>query len=185
MTAARAPNAQRTPAEQLAWLHGQMARKVAPKARAKPGNPERRQQEAVVAWLRRVLPRGSKVFAIVNEAPAQSKTRLGKARFYQARRKAGVLDDMTDLGIILHEGRTVWLEMKAATGVVKHGQHELHADLRALGHQVGVGTCIDTARHVLRAAGVVLSESAAEPSRPAHVRVAKPRAALPKDRVPW
>lgn len=170
-------------AREAAWI-GTLA-KPAAKPKVKRGNPERRQQEAVVAWLRRVLPRGSKVFAIVNEAPAQSKTGLGKARFYQARRKAGVLDDMTDLGVILPEGRTVWLEMKAATGVVQPGQIDLHGDLHALGHQVGIATCIDTARHVLRAAGVVLSESAAEPSREARVRVAKPRARLPADRMPF
>ena len=170
-----------TPAEELAWLHEQ----AAPRAKKKAGTPERNGQIAVVAWMRQVLPLGSKVFAIVNEAPTASKNGFAKARYYAKRRAAGVLDDMTDLGVILPEGRTVWLEMKALKGVVRDGQDALHTDLRALGHQVGVATCIDTARHVLRAAGVTLRESAAEPSRPAKVRVAKPRTRLLNDPVPW
>lgn len=139
---------------------------------------ERPAQESVVAWLRAVLPAGSRVFAVVNEAPAKG-TGFARARFYQKRRKAGVLDGMPDLGIILPGGECAWVEMKRPVGgELRADQAELHRELRALGHRVGVATCIDTARHLLREWGVPLRESAAEPSRAAKVRVQKARAVL-------
>lgn len=143
-------------------------------ARRRRGNPERVRQVVVVRWLRGVLPPGWKVAAIVNEAPAAASDPLARARFYEARRRAGVLDGMTDLVVIGAAPAIVWLEMKNAGGELTEAQDDMHRDLRALGWHVGVAVDVPTARWVLRQAGVPLAETPDLPAWPAAVRVAKP-----------
>lgn len=156
-----------------------------PKKRAKVG-PERLQQQAVVPYLRQVLPAGSKVAAIVNEAPAKAKNRIARSRFYRARTKAGVLGGMPDIVCALPGGQVLWIEMKApVTGRLSEGQRDMHADMQAIGHKVGCATDIETARWLLHEWKVPLREPAGAPMRPATVRVAKARTRLPADRVPF
>ena len=73
------------------------------------------------------------------------------------RKAEGVAAGFPDLGILLPGGRAVFLEMKAAkTGRLSDAQRARHAELRALGFEVGVATCIDTARDALLGMGVSL-----------------------------
>lgn len=155
------------------------------KTRAKVG-PERLQQQAVVPYLRQVLPSGSKVAAIVNEAPAEAKTGLARSRYYRARQKAGVLGGMPDIVCALPGGRVLWIEMKAPkSGRLSEGQRDIHADMRAIGHQVGCATSIETARWLLHEWKVPVREPAGAPMWPAKVGGAKPRVRLPADKVPF
>lgn len=156
-----------------------------PKKRAKIG-PERLQQQAVVPYLRQVLPTGSKVAAIVNEAPAKAKDKRARSRFYNARKKAGVLAGMPDIVCALPGGRVLWIEMKAPmSGRLSEDQHDMHTDMLAIGHQVGCAVSIETARWLLNEWKVPLREPAGAPMWPAVVRVAKPRARLSTDRLPF
>ena len=147
-------------------------------------SPEREQQVAVVRWLRLVLPARSLVMAIPNEETPRSLAAGVRAQVFQKRRAAGVLNGAPDLVCALPSGRVVWLEMKAPTGgVLSEHQQAVHAQLRALGHHVGIATDIETARGVMLAAGVYLREAASEPVRVAVVRRAR-GARLPADAVP-
>ena len=123
----------------------------------------------MVRWLRLVLPRGSLVNHVPNEEVPRTLDPGVRAHVFQKRRAAGVLNGWPDIQATIPGGRIVFLEMKAPTGgVLSVEQQEIHRQLRALGHHVGVATDIETARGVMLAAGVALAESQHEP-----VRVAK------------
>lgn len=171
------------------WLGAQGRKTMKPRASRAPAPLEKDVQEAVVAWLRRVLPSGSVVQAVRNEAAPRSKAPHARARFHAARKKAGLEWGFPDLVLIV-PGRTLFLELKRPVdGEVRASQADMHARIRATGHTVGVATCIDTARRALLDAGVPLAEAAGQPAPAAKVRTAKARRrgrsfALAADRVP-
>jgi hypothetical protein len=147
---------------------------------------EKPTQRKILAWLHQVLPLGSLVSATMNESMPKSKDPGQMARYFQQRKASGVVTGWPDLSIVLPGGRIVFLEAKRPVGgVLSAAQQDVHAQLRALGHHVGVASSIETARHVLREAGVPLRESAAEQAEVAHVRLAKPRVALLDDGLPF
>lgn len=161
------------------------------KSRAKPIPRERPQQEAVVEWLRLVLPEGSKVFAIKNEEAPKSKNKWGQVQFQKMRKSAGVLSGMPDLGLDM-PGRFAYIEMKAPAdeadghkaGIVSSGQQDMHAALTANGHPVGVATDIESARFFLLSIGVELREARGQFTRRAVVRVARRKDGL-NDPLPF
>lgn len=171
--------------DELGWL-GAQARKPAPKR--KNASPERIIQRAIIAYLRRVCP-GAIVGAITNEERGRGDTPLQRARFGMARKRSGVLTGLPDILVLLPDGRTLLIEVKAPGGVLSEAQAEMHTRIRATGHTVGVATCIDTARRVLLDAGVTLAEAVGQPAPAAKVRTVKARRkgrsfALPADRLP-
>lgn len=178
-------SAQRTPAEQLAWLHEQMARKVPRKSRGKPLPPERAAQQSVVAYLHRVLP-GAVVQCVKNEAAPRSMTDQQRMNFHAMRKRDGLTWGFPDLILMLADGRVGLVEMKRPIGgTVSTVQDDLHAKLCGMGHLVGMATCQDTMRHLLHSWGVQTQEAAGAPMHEAKVRVAKAKARLLMDRMPF
>lgn len=127
--------------------------RVAAEAKAKRGTPERDAQRAVVAWLRKA---GCIVAASVNEAPADSSDPDKRARFYAARKRAGVLTGWPDLTVVTPGGRTFWVEMKSAKGKPSAAQAELHEDMRRRGCVVIVGRDIWSVERGMQDAGITL-----------------------------
>ncbi len=173
---------------ELAWL-GEQTGKSAKKPRAKLVARERMAQRAVLRWLELVLPPGSMTAAADNEAAAGSKDPLARARYGMRRKASGIVTGWPDLVIVLPAGRVVWLEMKAQDGRLSEAQARVHAQLRTIGHHVGVAVDVDTARRVLLDAGVPLREAPGQPAPAAKVRTVKARCrgrsfALPADRLP-
>lgn len=171
------------------WLGAQARKPAKTRVSQAPAPLEKDVQEAVVAWLRRVLPPGSIVQCVRNEAAPRSKAPHARARFHAARKKAGLEWGFPDLALIV-PGRTLFLELKRpASGEVSAAQADMHARIRATGHAVGLATSIEEVRWFLRGEGVPLAEDAAEPAHPAKVRTVKARCrgkpfALPADRLP-
>lgn len=152
--------------------------------RAKRATPERDQQQAVVKWLRIVLP-GAIVQHVKNEAPPASSTPQGCMRFHAKRKADGLVWGFPDLIVNLTGGGVCYIEMKAPiTGVLSAAQQGVHAVLRVAGHRVGCATCIETARFLFHEWGIPLREAAGQPMRPAVVRLA-PRVSLAADAVPF
>lgn len=156
---------------------------------AKNAQPERAVARTCIAWMRQMLPVGSIVGAIPNEQRGTGKTELQRARYGMARKRSGVLTGMPDAVAALPDGRTIWIEFKAPGGLVSLAQDTLHTRLRSMGHTVILADSIETCRGGLLAAGVVLRETAGQAVAVAvavaKMRVAKPKARLPADRVPW
>lgn len=126
-----------------------------PKAAApKRGTPERDQQRAVVAYLRKA---GCIVAASVNEAPADASDPDKRARFYASRARAGVQKGWPDLTVIAPGGRIFFVEMKSAKGRPTVAQTELHADMRRRGCIVLVARDIWSLQAEMEQAGIVLS----------------------------
>lgn len=123
-------------------------------ARPKRGNPERVAQISVKTWLHLVFP-GCIVAASVNEAPSNSVNPFERARFYGARKRAGVVSGFPDLTVLLDGGRVFFIEMKSATGRLSENQRLVHQKLRSLGHVVIVARDIETASAALRAEGLI------------------------------
>lgn len=141
--------------------------------RAKSTNPERQAQKAIVEWLRLVLPRGSLVWAVVNEIPGRSANQISRARYGEKLKAFGVLTGVPDLTIVLPAGRVKFIETKRPTGgVVSDAQQGIHEALRAAGHAVGVCVDIESARAFLTEQGVRLNEAAGQLARHATVRKA-------------
>lgn len=115
--------------------------------------PERDQQRAVVAWLRKA---GCIVAASVNEAPADASDPDKRARFYASRARAGVQRGWPDLTVVTPRGQVVWIEMKAPGGKPTATQAELHAAMRARGCIVIVGRDVWSVQDAMRSAGVSL-----------------------------
>jgi hypothetical protein len=152
----------------------------------KRGSPERSAQTAFIRWARLVLPPGSLVAAIKNEEAPRSSDPMARARFQMARKASGVLVGMPDVVCVLPEGRTDWCEMKAPqNGVISLNQQGVHDRMRSMGHQVIIATSIETARGALQQIGIPLHEAAGQAVAVAKVRVAKPRARLTSDRMPF
>jgi hypothetical protein len=125
--------------------------------RRKRASPERSAQVSVVAALKRSLPPGSIVAAVKNEHAPKGLTKEQRIRFFAKRKAEGVNAGFPDLIILLPGGRTFLLEMKAPkNGRLSDAQREMHAAIRAIGHEVGVARCIDSALLALRQAGVAV-----------------------------
>ena len=153
--------------------------------------PERQRQRSVVQWARMVLPIGSKVFAVDNEAAPKVDPMLRKEerekqvrRYGAARRKSGILTGFPDLGVILPGGASCWIEMKDVGGLVSSVQQDMHDDLRAVGHHVGVATDIDTCRRLFIWWGIMLREPPGQPTPQPKVRYARREPRLVDDAVP-
>lgn len=162
----------------------------APRTNCVPPPLERDIQAGIVAWLRAVLPPGSIVQAVRNEAAPRSKAPHARARFHAARKRAGLEWGFPDLMCLLPGARVLFLELKRpASGEVSAAQADMHRRIRGAGHAVGLATCVEEARWFLRQHGVTLHEGSGEPAREAKVRTVKARIggsrfALPADKVP-
>lgn len=159
------------------WLGAQAAAPTKRGHNAAPEPSERQAQRAIVDWARRVLPPGSIVHHVANQAPAESDN-------YRANLALdGQVSGWPDLALCLPAGRgwpaVVWLEVKRPGGVVSVAQREVIERLALAGHAVGIAVGIESARHVLAQFGVPLAEASGLPMAPAGVRYAKP----PKVRV--
>lgn len=153
--------------------------------RKRRATPERSVQVALLRWLRLVLPDGSLVAAIKNEEAPHSADPLARARFQMARKATGTLVGMPDLLCVLPRGRVIFIEVKAPDcGLLSLAQQGVHERFASLGHPVVLATSLETARHGLHQLGIPLREAAGQATAVARVRVAKPRNAMPKDRLP-
>jgi len=122
----------------------------------KRGNPERLAQVQVISYLRRALPDGNIVFAIVNEQRGDSSNKFGRARFGQARKASGVLTGVPDICCIIPGHPTVWIEMKSSVGRLTDMQRDMHRRIAAAGQVVGVVRSIEDAIALMDQAGVPL-----------------------------
>lgn len=122
----------------------------------KRGNPERLAQVQVVSYLRRALPDGNVVFAIVNEQRGDSSSKFGRARFGQARKATGVVTGIPDVCCIIPGHPTVWIEMKSQVGRLSDMQREVHRKMAAAGQVVGVVRSIEDAMALMDGAGIPL-----------------------------
>lgn len=176
-------------AAEVDWIMAQAATSATRGTARAPVPLEKDIQETIVAWLRRVLPAGSIVQAVRNEAAPRSKAPHARARYHAKRMRAGLAWGFPDLVLIV-PGRTLFLELKRpASGEVSATQADMHRRIRDTGHAVGLATGVEEARWFLREQGVPLSEGATEPAREAKVRTVKARIGrsgfrLPADKVP-
>lgn len=128
----------------------------------KPGNPERVAQRKVKKWFEAW---GWMVQASFVEQGAASKDPTKRARFGAARKASGAKTGFPDLTCISPTGRTVYVEMKSATGKLSPAQIEVHADLRARGCVVVMGRDVASVRDALLAEGVVVEMRPALPAQ--------------------
>lgn len=140
----------------VAELRQRKPRAAKGEATKRRATPERDQQRAVVAWLRKA---GCIVAASVNEAPADASDPDRRARFYASRAKAGVQKGWVDLTVITPRGQVWFLEMKSAKGKPTAAQAELHAEMRARGCIVIVGRDVWSVQDAMREAGVSLERT--------------------------
>jgi hypothetical protein len=108
-------------------------------------NHEAHEQTALVNYLRwkwKILPDAPMIAAIPNGG-------FRNPREGTNLRRQGVLKGIPDLVLIFSEGRTCWIEMKAAGGSVSPEQRLMHASLEKLGHDVMVAYgCSDAIRQL-------------------------------------
>ena len=141
------------------------ARKPAGLLAVAPQPTERQAQRTVLQWLALVLPPGSMVHHVANEAAVNPKwTPHQKARYFEERRKDGVLLGFPDLLILLPGRKLVLVEMKRPDGERRGGQlskeqKALHPQLLARGFPLVVARTIEDVAAVLRADGVPLREA--------------------------
>ena len=147
--------------------------------------PERTVQRSLLDWLRRVLPQGSIVAAVVNEQAGSSSDPMARARFGMARKASGVVSGWPDLVACIPGGRSFYVEVKAPGGVVSESQQDVHAKLRALDHTVIVADSIESCRGGLAIAGIALREAAGQAVAAPKVRSAKRTVRLTNDAVPF
>lgn len=109
-------------------------------------------QASIVEWARLVLPH-----AIVCSVP------LGGLRTKREAAKlvwTGALAGIPDLFIALPGGRVLWVEVKAAKGVLSPQQKAMHAALSDLGHTVVVARGVEDVRTALAALNIRTREAA-------------------------
>jgi hypothetical protein len=125
---------------------------------APPLPTERQAQRTVLEWLDLALPVGSIVQHVANQSAVDpSLPKHAKARFFEERRKDGVLTGFPDLLILLPGRRVVLVEMKRpGGGRLSKEQKELHPRIRALGFPLPVARTIEDVEAALRADGVPL-----------------------------
>lgn len=142
-------------------------------------------QIAVKKWCRECIAERYVLLAFDrSKAPGQ---------FTHAREKArGIRAGTPDLQI-LFRGRSVWIELKAASGTVSEAQTALHAEMGEVGHAVHVCRSVVEVMGVLVAAGLKTTPTAAlhaeakdrflaTPKEPKKRAPAKPRAKRPTPR---
>ncbi|WRH62071.1 MAG: hypothetical protein RSE12_17115 [Fuscovulum sp.] len=107
-------------------------------------------QQAIVSYLRKVLPKGSVVHHNRNEI-----ARSGKSfRNEIARAKShGMVKGFPDL-ICIYPGGACFFEVKAEGNYADAAQKELHSGLKDIGHFVAVVRSIDDARQYLTEWGI-------------------------------
>ena len=152
---------------------------------AKPAQPERAVARACIAWLRLVLPVGSITATIVNEQRGTGATAVQRARYGQARKASGVVSGFFDATSLLPSSQSIWYEWKRPGGIISDYQVGVHDRARALGHLVVIADGIESCRAALLAAGVPLREVAGQAVAAPRVRVAKAKARMPADAVPF
>jgi hypothetical protein len=131
--------------------------------RRQAATPERDLQGAVVKWARMV---GCMISATVNEQRSISTDPNEQARFYQSRKRAGVVKGWPDLTLCTPEGRVAFVELKAARGRLSQAQIDVHAWLRTHGHVVLVARSVDELADGLAAAGVRVGRGLLRPAVP-------------------
>lgn len=130
-------------------------------------------------YLEDVLPQGSLVFAIKNETTFISDNPGVQAYVLGQRKAEGVKTGFFDLGALLHNGRSFWLEVKApGEGVLSDPQQGIHEQVADLGHKIGVADCIENARWSLHQAGIKTKETAGQPMFPWAGKLAKRKPSL-------
>lgn len=109
-------------------------------------------QAALVEWLRLMVPH-----AIVSSVPLgglRTKREAAKLKW------AGALAGIPDLFVALPGGRMLWIEVKAAKGVLSPEQKAIHAALASIGHHVVVARGIPDVRDALAAMNIRTREAA-------------------------
>lgn len=131
---------------------------IANRSAAVAGMTERQVQRQVLDWLHLALPPGSKVHHVANQSAVDHRLpRHAKARFFEERRKDGVLAGFPDLLILLPGRRVSFVEMKRPEGGrLSDEQKALHEEIRALGFPLAVARGIAEVEAMLRADGVPL-----------------------------
>lgn len=148
----------------------------------KRGYPERAVQVPLVDWLRMVLPRGWKVFAVKNEYQARSADPKARARFYAMRKAEGVVTGWPDLGCVDPKGRLYPIEVKAPGGIVSSDQQDRHEELALEnGTVVGIVDSIESCRLHWHTLGIHLRETPGQLMRPAKVTYEKRKHRLVDD----
>ena len=151
-------------------------------------------QVSLCRWLKLVLPRGSQVVAVFNEFFVGNKDENGKwvrehrrEMAAQSRRKAmGLCEGAMDLLILLPRGQCYLLECKKpGGGELRSDQQDFRRAVLAIAHDYGVADSIETARYALLNAGISLREAPGQLALPWMERLAKPRAKLPADTMPF
>jgi hypothetical protein len=136
--------------------------KVRAPRKAKRATPERDQQRAVVAWLRKA---GCIVQATFTEQAATSRDKAKRARFGAARKASGATTGFPDLTVVTPSGRVLFVEMKAPKGELSDAQAEIHAEMRARGCVVLLGRDIWSVQQGMAEAGVTLVRAGAATGR--------------------
>ncbi len=109
-------------------------------------------QSTCVAWLRTVLPKA--VVAAIPNGGLRTKREAAKHRW------TGTLAGIPDVVAALPGGAVLWIECKAAKGVLSSEQKACHAALAAAGHTVAVVRSVEDVRAALRSIGINTREAA-------------------------
>ena len=106
---------------------------------------------AILDYLRCVLPRAI-VAHIPNGGARDSKSGAMMKRL-------GALAGMPDLMVLLPQGRSLWIEVKADRSHPSKSQTEIRSRLFDLGHHYVIVRSVDDARDVLRALQIETREA--------------------------
>ncbi|MCR9254753.1 MAG: VRR-NUC domain-containing protein [Alphaproteobacteria bacterium] len=110
-------------------------------------NPEDDIQKDIVEKLAILLP-PEVIVTAVNPKGYRGKAAAGLAK------ALGQLAGIPDLTILLPDGRSVWIEVKAPEKYATPHQRALHERMRAIGHKVEVCRSIDDVVKTLEGWGV-------------------------------
>lgn len=134
-------------------MSGGITASLLPERRVVRRHEEDDLQRQIVAYLRMALPDDATFFAILNGGKRHDKE---AARMVGLGLRAGV----PDLEII-HAGRALFLELKAARGVLSEHQRQMHRKLAYCGCPVFLCRTLAEVESALRGAGVALRGSVA------------------------
>lgn len=119
--------------------------------RRKPRQVEGEFQKQVMKLLKIMLPRKTWMTSIEHRGPGAARGRVLKGM--------GVVSGVPDI-LLLWEGRTHWLELKAPKGVVSNVQRVCHAELEQAGSPTAVCKTLDEVIAALRGWGIPLRADA-------------------------